>query len=147
MHNIQTFMSWNDFQCRLSSPYSLLHRPLNIPILKIWMSRVFQRITLTNILIPLPYVGNHHPQNNTSSETAMQNYHQLANNWRRIFRFAWRSDTKAIKRFVVYEFKFPGCNSNYIGKSDRCLYTRIKEHSSQATSEIYNHIITCNKFN
>ena len=33
----------------------------------------------------------------------------------------------------------------YIGKTDRCLYTRIKEHS-QNTSEIYNHIITCNEF-
>ena len=26
-------------------------------------------------------------------------------------------------------------------------YTRIKEHSSQNTSEIYNHIITSNEFN
>ena len=41
----------------------------------------------------------------------------------------------------------PGCNANYIGKTDRCLYIRIKEHSSQNTSEIYNHIITCNEFN
>ncbi len=36
------------------------------------------------------------------------------------------------KSSVVYEFKCPGC---------------IKEHSSQATSEIYNHTITCNEFN
>ena len=27
------------------------------------------------------------------------------------------------------------------------IYTRIKEHSSQNTSEIYNHIITSNEFN
>ena len=54
---------------------------------------------------------------------------------------------KQYKNSIVYEFKCPGCNANYIGKTDRCLYTRIKEHSSQNTSEIYNHIITCNEFN
>ncbi len=40
-----------------------------------------------------------------------------------------------------------GCNSNYVGKTDRCLYTRIKEHSFQDSSEIYNHVISCNDFN
>ena len=48
---------------------------------------------------------------------------------------------------IIYELKCPGCNANYIGGKNRCLYTRIKEHSSQNTSEIYNHIITCNEFN
>ena len=54
---------------------------------------------------------------------------------------------KQYKNSFVYEFKCPGCNANYIGKTDRCLYTRIKEHSSQNTSEVYNHIITFNEFN
>ena len=48
---------------------------------------------------------------------------------------------------VEYEFKCPGCNANYIGKTDRCLYTRIKEHSSHDSSEIYNHVISCDEFN
>jgi hypothetical protein len=30
---------------------------------------------------------------------------------------------------VVYEFTCPGCESRYIGKTDRCFYTRIKERS------------------
>ena len=47
----------------------------------------------------------------------------------------------------MYEFKCPGCNANYVGKTDRCLYTRIKEHSSLDSSEIYNHITSCNEFN
>ena len=54
---------------------------------------------------------------------------------------------KHYKSSIVYEFKLPGCNADYIGKTNRCLYTRIKEHSSQNASEIYNHIITCNEFN
>ena len=47
----------------------------------------------------------------------------------------------------MYEFKCPGSNANYVGKTDRCLYTRIKEYSSLDTSEIYNHIISRNEFN
>ena len=54
---------------------------------------------------------------------------------------------KHYKSSIVYEFKRQGCNADYIGKTNRCLYTRIKEHSSQNASEIYNHIITCNEFN
>ena len=47
----------------------------------------------------------------------------------------------------MYEFKCPGCNANYVGKTDRCLYTRIKEHSSLDSSEMYNHITSCDEFN
>ena len=48
---------------------------------------------------------------------------------------------KQYQSSVVYEFKCPGCNANYVGKTDRCLYTRIKEHFCNDTSEIYNHIV------
>ena len=48
---------------------------------------------------------------------------------------------------VVYEFKCPRCNANYVGKTDRCLYTRVKEHSCHDSFEIYNHICSCNEFN
>ena len=39
------------------------------------------------------------------------------------------------------EFKCPGCNANYVGKPDCCLYNRIKEHSCHDSSEIYNQMI------
>ena len=29
---------------------------------------------------------------------------------------------------LVYQFTCPGCNSKYIGKTDRCLSTRLTEH-------------------
>ena len=54
---------------------------------------------------------------------------------------------KMYQSSVVYEFKCPGCNANYVGKTDRCLYTRIKEHSCHDSSKIYNHICSCNDFN
>ena len=37
---------------------------------------------------------------------------------------------------VVYEFTCPGCSARYIGKTDRCLYSRMKEHSSCDSSEV-----------
>ena len=47
---------------------------------------------------------------------------------------------------VVYEFTCPGCNCRYIGKTARCLYTRLKGHSQDNKSEIFNHIINCEHF-
>ena len=46
---------------------------------------------------------------------------------------------KPCKRSVVFEFVCPGCNSSYIGKTDRCLDTRVNEHAKSNKSEIYNH--------
>ena len=41
-----------------------------------------------------------------------------------------------------------GCAKTYIGKTDRCLYTRLNEHAiTDKNSEIYKHINTCEQFN
>jgi hypothetical protein len=50
------------------------------------------------------------------------------------------------KSYVVYEFSCPDCRSSYIGKTDRCLYTRLKEHSTRENSEINAHINCCEHF-
>ena len=34
---------------------------------------------------------------------------------------------KEIQSFIVYKF-CPGCSKSYIGKTDRCLYTKLNEH-------------------
>ena len=47
---------------------------------------------------------------------------------------------------VFYEFTCPGYNSRYSGKTDHCLYTRTKEHSHQKTSEIHQHLSSCEQF-
>ena len=56
------------------------------------------------------------------------------------------STPKEHQRSVVYKFTCPGCQASYIGKTDRCLYMRIKEHAYNKNSEIYNHINTCEHF-
>ena len=47
---------------------------------------------------------------------------------------------------VVYKFSCPGCSHSYIGKTDRCLYTRLKEHTTSTDSEIFKHINSCEHF-
>jgi hypothetical protein len=46
----------------------------------------------------------------------------------------------------VYKFSCAGCSSSYIGKTDKCLYTRIKEHAKSDKSEIFNHVHNCDEF-
>ena len=47
---------------------------------------------------------------------------------------------------VVNQFSCPGCKSSYIGKTDCCLFTRLKEHSTRNSSEINAHINSCKHF-
>ena len=50
-----------------------------------------------------------------------------------------------LKSHVVYEFSCPACNAGYIGKTDRNLGTRIKEHCGlDKNSAIFNHLAECN---
>ena len=53
---------------------------------------------------------------------------------------------KELQSSVVYKFICPGCKASYIGKTDRCLATRIKEHTYCKDSEIYKHINNCEHF-
>lgn len=53
---------------------------------------------------------------------------------------------KEFQSSVVYKFSCPGCSKSYIGKTDRCLYTRLNEHATTDKSEIYKHITTCEHF-
>ena len=50
---------------------------------------------------------------------------------------------KEYQSSVVYSFSFPGCQQSYIGKTDRCFFTRIKEHTTCPDSRIHNHINSC----
>eukprot|EP00111_Clytia_hemisphaerica_P006275 TCONS_00018172-protein len=48
---------------------------------------------------------------------------------------------------VVYEFKCPGCSSKYIGKSDRTLSERTREHATVKGSAVYRHLTKCEGIN
>ena len=55
------------------------------------------------------------------------------------------------KASVVYKFTCAGCNSCYIGETERHLSTRIREHlSTDKKSHIYKHLqssLRCNELN
>jgi hypothetical protein len=54
--------------------------------------------------------------------------------------------TKEHQSSVVYKFTCPGCSYLYIGKTDRCLITRLKEHSDSKNSEILRHMNSRERF-
>ena len=47
-----------------------------------------------------------------------------------------RTPTELQNYCVVYKFSCPGCQASYIGKTDHCLMTRLKEHARSKESEI-----------
>lgn len=47
------------------------------------------------------------------------------------------------KSNVVYEVKCPGCGCTYIGKTERCLLTRLHEHTNQHKSSVGQHFYNC----
>ena len=51
--------------------------------------------------------------------------------------------SKLSKSNVVYQFSCPGCESSYIGKTDRTLFERTKEHVTRADSAIKGHFDNC----
>ena len=51
------------------------------------------------------------------------------------------------KSNVVYEMKCPGCGDKYIGKTERTLFERTKEHAwTDIESPLRNHLIECEHF-
>ena len=55
-----------------------------------------------------------------------------------------QSATYKKKSHVVYKFSCLRCQSSYIGKTDRTLLTRKREHAvTDKESAIYKHLRTC----
>ena len=52
--------------------------------------------------------------------------------------------SKQNKSNIIYEFKCPKCSSSYIGKTDRTLLERVKEHAyKDKESAVYKHLESC----
>ena len=50
------------------------------------------------------------------------------------------------KSNVIYKLVCPGCGESYIGKTDRCLVTRLNEHGSRNDQPMFLHLINCHAF-
>ena len=47
---------------------------------------------------------------------------------------------------VIYEITCPGCGGKYIGKTNRCLITRMAEHGTKFDQPMYRHLSSCDSF-
>ena len=47
---------------------------------------------------------------------------------------------------MIYRITCPGCNDTYIGKTDRCIITRLKEHGERTEQPMYQHLLKCQSF-
>ena len=59
-------------------------------------------------------------------------------------QFKFKDTVREIEKqaLVVYHIKCKDCDADYIGKTERILYYRLKEHKSQKTSAICQHQLT-----
>ena len=148
-------MSWNGFSRNLSRKLLTLFKPsTHNPCNTVTDNSLIEPITV-KIWIHLPFLGKYGTKLTNSFirkiSPLLKSPCKFIVNWKTTdanCSISHKDQTpKMYQSSVVYEFKCPGCNANYVGKTDRCLYTRIKEHSYHDSSEIYNHICSCNEFN
>ena len=50
------------------------------------------------------------------------------------------------KSNVIYTIKCPRWGEDYIGKTDRCVITRLNEHSNRSDQPMFQHLQHCEKF-
>ena len=145
---IKQFMSWNGFPLKASN--MLLNKFKNK------QNRIPNEDDdkLDKIWIRLPYLGK------AGEEMLSRCLKKVRRNLNKPVKFITLWQYKKISYFIstkdktpkeyvssiVYHFKCPGCNSGYIGKTERCLITRLNEHATSSNSVIHEHINTCEGF-
>ena len=152
IYNIRKFMSWNGFSEKLSLQLIKNFAPKRYTQNNVSFEE--QNDNLPKIWISLPFIGKH-------GTILIRKFKRKVLPLLKIqckFIVNWDTTTtntfvskkdKTPKKFlssVVYKFSCPGCSHSYIGKTDRCLYTRLKEHSTSTDSEIFKHINSCEHF-
>jgi hypothetical protein len=132
LNNIVSFMSWNGFPRKLSRKLLTSFKPSS-PNPNNSNNVVIDPTTTTKIWIHLPFLGKYGTKltNNFIRKISplLKSPCKFIVNWKTTDTNCFISlkdpTPKTYQSSVVYEFKCPGCNANYVGKTDRCLYTRI----------------------
>ena len=57
-------------------------------------------------------------------------------------RIRWNQKAK-----VIYIIQCPGCQNDYVGKTDRNLVTRLSDHGRKKDQPMFQHFRSCEKFN
>ena len=100
------------------------------------------------IWILLPYLGN------KSEELVKTCIRKLKRCFKTNVKFVTLYDTKICPMFssvknripaphksnVIYTIKCPGCDEDYVGNTDRCVITRLAEHSDRSDQPMFQHL-------
>ena len=148
-------MAWNGFtaQIRSSIIRKLKLRFLDVPK-QVNDNDAFED-TRPKIWIRIPYLGR------KGEFLVKKLVKKLQRNLTEPVKFVVLCQTKKISYFLpkkdkvpdlqrinlIYEFTCPGCNESYIGKTERNLNTRLKEHLDPARSAISKHLNDCDNAN
>ena len=134
---VKSFMSWNGY------PIGIKNFLINKLELKYKSSPsttiAASDADLPRVWVRLPYLGKRGESLVKSCVSKIRRYLQNP------IKFIIVYDTKKVSYFcsnkdkvpelsrsnVVYEITCPGCMKTYIGKTDRCIYKRLTEHSTQ----------------
>ena len=136
INQIRTFMLWNSYpkyvrnsiMKRLQQKKTAVQKD-DESVIKIW--------------IHLRYLGN------KGEELVKTCIHKLKRCFKTNVKFVTLYDTKKCAMFysvkdknlthqksnVIYTIKCPGCGEDYIGKTDRCVITRLNEHSNHSMAK------------
>ena len=152
LNNIKKYASWNRFPRFIVN--KVIENPLkDKPIASI---RDVDEGVIT-IFIKLPYLGKDGENLVKSLKNRLK--HQIKKEKKIEFKVTYQTHKTAFytnmkdmtpkeyKSNVVYEFTCPGCNSKYIGKTERNLGERCQEHGTRKESAIFLHIKDCDHFN
>ena len=134
INNIKRLISWNGYPRRLTRKLiSLFSLSTTTDNLNTENVNTDNNPNLKKISIPLPFIGKHGTRLTNSFirkiTPLLKSECKIIINWQTTGAGSSLSvkdpTSKQYKSSIVFEFKCPGCNANYIGKTDRCLYARI----------------------
>ena len=147
INQIRRFMSWNSYPKYVRKSIIKCLQQKKTAVQK-------DDESVTKIWIRLPYLGN------KGEELVKTCIRKLKRCFKTNVIFVTLYDTTKCAMFcsvkdkipthqksnVIYTIKCPGCGEDYIGKTDRCIITRLNEHSNRSDQAMFQHIQHCEKF-
>ena len=144
-------MSWNGFPNYVSKPL-LRHLKSNSTLPS--SNNSIENNDIPEIIFRLPYAGK------VGEQLLKRSLKKVKSDLNSNVKFRVLCDTKLMsfycnikdkiphdqRNHVIYKIMFPGCNGCYIGKTERCLITRINEHGTKETEPMFKHLPECESF-
>ena len=148
LSSIKSFLSWNGYPKNVRN--AILHR----------LSRNNKKVNndednqLIKIYFRLPYAG-------IKGEQLVKSYIRKMRRFLKTnVKFIVLYDTNKISYYcsnkdkvpelqrhnVVYLITCPGCNEQYVGKTNCCISTRLEQHGNKPDQPMYQHFMKCDLF-